>query len=379
MQTMHPTLLIGPSDWDPLQIPRADYEARLAALWRDHPDATGAIVYGDSRNHAALAYLTHFTPKLEAAIALIPRTGEPRMLIGGGVNMLPAAKPLTFITDLAPLRNAGKAAADWASGFLPGTVLVLIDGNAMPNDLRHSLDQALGNVFRVDDGDRSLQKHMQRKGSGELQILRGACAILDAAAEEFRRTARGGGSVTDCIIKAERAALQRGAQDIRSLFSLDGGRTLRPFDLPLSQHCDPLQAYLAVRHDGYWTEGFVRAARGDDPLERKAESVLRAIVAAAKAGVTCRYLQEMADKARGARKPHPLTVNMLGASIGLVLDEPPVLKPSDETALEPDAVYSFRAGVVDDGGNGAIVSSIVAVTAQGNEILWPRRQTQGLS
>jgi hypothetical protein len=101
MQTMHPTLLIGPGDWDPQQMPREDYDARLAALWRDHDNASGAIVYGDSRDHAALAYLTHFTPKLEAAMALIPRRGEPQILIGGGINMLPAAKPLTFVSALA--------------------------------------------------------------------------------------------------------------------------------------------------------------------------------------------------------------------------------------------------------------------------------------
>lgn len=37
----------------------------------------GGLVYGDSRNHAALTYLTNFTPKLEAALALIPRNGAP--------------------------------------------------------------------------------------------------------------------------------------------------------------------------------------------------------------------------------------------------------------------------------------------------------------
>ena len=73
-----------------------------------NPSATGAIVYGDRANHAELAYLTNFTPKLEAALALIPRDGTPQLLVGGGVNMLPAARPLTFVEDLRPLRNVGK-------------------------------------------------------------------------------------------------------------------------------------------------------------------------------------------------------------------------------------------------------------------------------
>ena len=143
MHIMHPTLLVGPGDWDPQRISRKDYDARLAALWRDHPNANGAIVYGNACDHAALAYLTHFTPKLEAAIALIPRNGEAKMLIGGGVNMLPAAKPLTFISALAPLRDAAKTIADWAGGLDAGGSLVLLGGDTMPYELCRALDRAL--------------------------------------------------------------------------------------------------------------------------------------------------------------------------------------------------------------------------------------------
>ena len=111
---MHPTLLVGPSDWDSLRMPRDEFLARATALWRGAPAAGGAIVYGDRAHHAELAYLTGFTPKLEAALALIPRVGAPRLLVGGGVNMLQAAKPLTFIENLQPLRNVGETVAQWA-------------------------------------------------------------------------------------------------------------------------------------------------------------------------------------------------------------------------------------------------------------------------
>jgi Xaa-Pro aminopeptidase len=369
MQTMHPTLLIGPSDWDPRQIPCEDYDLRRAALWRDHESAGGAIIYGDSKNHAALAYFTHFTPKLEAAMALIPRRGEPQMLIGGGVNMLPAAKPLTFITDLAPLRSAAKSAADWARGLEAGTNLVLIGGEAMPNDLRHALDRALGDGVRVKSGDASLETHMRRKSPHELRMLREACAILDVTAAELCRAARSGAGVSDCIVKAEYAALRRGAQDVRSLFSLDGGRTLRPFTVPIAQSHDPLQVYLAVRHNGYWADGFVRVA--NDELQRKTETVLHNMVAEIKAELPCRRLAQIADAGRGMLRPHPLADGTFGSSIGLSLDEPPFLARDDDTMLEQDAVYSLHAGLIDDSGTGAIVSSMVAVTAQGAEILWP--------
>ncbi len=371
MQTMHPTLLIGPGDWDPQQIPREDYDSRLAALWHDHDKASGVIVYGNSRNHAALAYLTHFTPKLEAAMALIPRRGEPQMLIGGGINMLPAAKPLTFISAMAPLRDAAKSAADWARGLGAGTSLVLIGGHAMPNDLRCALDRALGAGLRVVNGDAALQARMRKKSPRELRMMREACITLDTAVAALRGAVRDGKSATDCILHAEHAALRRGAQDVRSLFSLDGGRTLRPFDVPIARRCDPLQVYLAVRHDGYWADAFVRAAAPEEALQIKVAKILRAIVAEAKAGVSCRELQQIVDAGRGASKPHPLADGVFGSSIGLSLDEPPMLNRGSDVTLEHGAVYSLRAGLIDEAGAGAVISAMVAVTADGCEILWP--------
>ena len=369
MQTMHPTLLVGPGDWDPRQIPREEYDDRLATLWRNHDHAGGAIVYGNSRDHAALFYLTHFTPKLEAAIALIPSRGEPQMLIGGGPNMLPAARPLTFISTLAPLRDASKSVADWVRGLEAGSSLVLIGGDAMPFDLRRTFEDVLGT--RLEDGDASLQVCMRRKSARELQILRESCLTLDAAIIAFRDAAHNNKSATDCILVADHAALQRGAQDMRSLFSVDGGRTLRPFDIPISQRPEPLQAYLAVRHGGYWADAFVCIAAQDGELERKAAKTLRAMVAEAKAGLSGRQLYQIADASRGALRLHPLADQVFGSSIGLSLDERPLLTPDSDATLEPDAVYSLRAGLVDEAGAGAVVSAMVLVTDSGPQVLWP--------
>ena len=49
-----------------------------------------------------------------AALALIRAQARRSSMVGGGVNMLPAAKPLTWIDDIRPLRNVGTAVAEWA-------------------------------------------------------------------------------------------------------------------------------------------------------------------------------------------------------------------------------------------------------------------------
>jgi hypothetical protein len=138
--TVHPTLLIGPSDWDPERMPEAEFAVRIDALWRAQPQASHALVYGDPRHHAELAYLTNFVPKLEAAVAPIAQTGEHRLFLGGGATMLDAARPLTFIADLVPLRDLDRARLAGCvligSGYLPGhlrSVVADASGDAAPD------------------------------------------------------------------------------------------------------------------------------------------------------------------------------------------------------------------------------------------------------
>lgn len=369
MQTMHPTLLVGPADWNPRRMPREEFDERLAALWRDRQNAAGAVVYGNSSNHAALAYLTNFTPKLEAALALIPRRGEAQLLIGGGVNMVAAAKPLTFIENLAPLREAAKTAAAWARA-LPAGDIILIGGDAMPFGMRRAFDQALGTDRNVEAADAALLACMRIKRPRELRALSETCATLDAAVKALRDASRDGKNVTDCILLAEHVALQRGAQDVRSLFSLDGGRTLRPFDIPIARQCDPLQVYLAVRHNGYWADGFVRVVTTDDALQEKVGGVLDAIVASATPKLSCRDLARIVDAGRGRLRLHPLADHVFGSSIGLSLDEPPMLRRDGDATFALGAVYSLRAGLRDETGAGALSSAIVAVSASGADVLW---------
>lgn len=370
MQTMHPTLLVGPADWDPRQMPRVEFEDRLTALWRGYPNASGAIVYGNSSDYAALAYLTNFTPKLEAALALIPRRGEAQLLIGGGVNMVPAAKPLTFVENLAPLREAAKAAAAWARTLQSGDTFLLIGGDAMPLGIRGAFDQALGSDIKVEIADQTLRADMRRKRPHELRAMRNACSMLAAAAAALREAMSARKNATDCILTAEHAALQRGAQDVRSLFSLDRGRTLRPFDLPIPERRDPLQVYLAVRHDGYWAEGFVCVGTTKDALQAKVDGILDAMVRSANPGLSCQELRRIVDHGRGTLALHPLAATMFGSSIGLSLDEPPALTPDSNTKLEAGTVYSLRAGLLDETGAGVIASAIVAVTPDGPDLLW---------
>jgi Xaa-Pro aminopeptidase len=362
MHTMHPTLLVGPADWDSARSARAVFDGRLAKLWES--GAEGAIVYGEAAEHGALAYLTHFTPKLEPSLAFIPRDGAPILFFGGGPNMIGAAQPLTWVSDLRPMRNIGKAAADWVRTLSPKPRVLLIDGDVMPFGVRAEIEAALSSLCVLEDGSALLRAQMQRKSAAELAAIRGACARLDLAVSALRQAHAAGASCTGAVLAAEHVAQHEGAQDVRSLFSTDGGHTLRPFDIPRQERPDPLQVYLAVRYEGYWADGFVRVAHKEDRLGEKANALLGRMIAAAKAGVSARALAQINVGATA----HPIVASMLGNGIGLSLEEAPLLTGTSLATLAGGGVYTLRAGVLD--GDGAIASAMLLITDGGNEVLW---------
>jgi hypothetical protein len=366
VHTMQPTLLVGPSDWDAARMPKDEFLARATTLWRIARAASGAIVYGDRAHHAELAYLTNFTPKLEAALALIPRVGGPRLLVGGGVNMMQAAKPLTFIESVQPLRNVGATVAQWAREQSGGGRPVLIGGAFMPQALHREFTEAVGTIA---DKTADLATLMRRKGARELDAIREACATLDAAIAAMNEAQRSGASATAAVLAGEQAAHRRGAQDVRTLFSLDGGRTLRPFETPVEQAVDPLQVYVAVRQFGYWAEGFAVVTAAPNPYVEGADEVLQYVIEMIKAGARCSGIARSITEAIQPFQPHPIAKRMQGNAIGLALEEQPLIAEDSEDVFETGGVYSLRVGLADERAH-AIVSAMVAVNEYGCGLLW---------
>src|SRR4051812_32299710 len=127
MNTMHSTLLIGHYDWEPERLPKEEFAERLAALWKQVPADTAAIaVYGDRRANAELVYFTNFVPKLRDALAIFPRTGEPKLFVMGAPKMMPIAARQTWIKSLTPLGDVGKV-LNQVKGEIDGS-MVLVGG-----------------------------------------------------------------------------------------------------------------------------------------------------------------------------------------------------------------------------------------------------------
>jgi hypothetical protein len=354
MLTQHPTLLIGPSDWDEARAPRAEFDRRIDALWAAFPNASQAIVFGSAARHAELAYLTHFVPKLEPGIALLTRDGQHKLLFGGGPNMIGAMQPLTFITDMAPLNALAKFIAGWRSPLLIG-------GGAMTSAVRKTIDDATGGSAQ--DATAHVHGMMRQKSPSELAAMRDACAVLSNAMAAIRAAVHAGSGATTALLAGERAAIDAGAQDVRTLISFDGGRTLRPFEVLVDRPVEPLQLYVAVRKFNHWGEGFASIAHDAQPAAALAALLLDNALSAIRPGVPVSQLTKIMAVGSPYR-PHPVTENTPVAAIGLSLDAPlPAM-------LAPGDVLSVRAGLTDGAAQHAIVSAMVAVKDNGADVLW---------
>ncbi len=359
MHTAHPTLLIGPSDWKPERMPKEEFLRRIDALWQIAPAVSQAIIFGSPAHHAELAYLTNHIPKLEPTAALLTRAGAHRLFVGGGANMLGAARPLSFITELAPLNGLGTALRQPAQ-----SPTLLIGGGYMSTALRQTICDALGNAA-PEDLSAQLWRVMRRKSRAELDAIRAACAVLDEAMTAIGDAQRSGAGATAAVLAGEKAANASGAQDVRTLFSLDGGRTLRPFETLIDEAVDPLQVYVAVRRLNYWAEGFALFSSAPHSLAGRASTILRASLSAIAPGTSIAAAAQTIAAAIAPARVHPVATRFAGR-VGLALAESP--HTGLGATFEADEVYSLRIGLSE--GAHVIVSAMLAVREGGNEVLW---------
>jgi hypothetical protein len=367
MLTMHPTLLIGPADWHADRMPREEFASRIDALWRRDPQAERAIVYGTPHRHAELAYLTNITPKLEAVAALLARSGEHRLFVGGGVNMLDSARPLTWIKEISPLRDLIEVIRP--GGSIRRTLIVGAD--TMPVGFRRNFMEAAGSGAAVQDATEHVWIQMRRKSAFELAAISEAARTLQAARRVMLAALKSGAGVTEVALAGELAANAEGAQDVRTLFSLDGGRTLQPFAGRRGERPTPMVFYLAVRRFNYWAERFPIFSNRPEPnrVHEKALETMRFVVTGIRPGTPVREIESLIADSIAPYRLHPLTARACGQRMGVALDQAPETEIGP--TFEDGEVYSVRVGATDGEQQHAVCSEMLHVDPDGVKLLCP--------
>jgi hypothetical protein len=233
--TMQPTLMTGPYDWHEEIAPRADFDARIAAVWAI-ARAAGAdvvLVHGDRIEFSALAWLTHFTPKLGPALALFPPDAEPVLLFSGGPGMIGSAQRLSWIENMRVLGNPARELA-----ALGGKRVALVGEVALTRGLHTVMAQAVGDDGSLIRIDAEVAVLRRSKSAREQAAMRVAADALGAFSAAFAARLHHGDSLAAAKIAAERAAYAAGAQDVR----------VGP---------ERAQVHVAVRAQLYWAQGWL--------------------------------------------------------------------------------------------------------------------------
>ncbi len=342
MQILESTLLTGPYDWDEQKLPRSEFAARLervrAAMSR--AGAAALIVHGDPRNYGALAYLTGFTPKLGATLALVLPEGPLHIFAPGTPKMMDIAKRLTWVEDVTPIGNAPKRTAE---SLGDGKTLATWAFDTLPQSIYNDIVKAIAPRALM-PLDAELDPMRRRKSPCELALMRDAARFLTAATDAFAANIRTGHGARSAGLAAERAAIAAGAQDARAMTSLSAGGAPLPLDAASDDRTlDPVNVGIAVQNHGYWASGYVTVS-SDPAASAKARNALANALAAAKGG---------------AKLPGGIVAN----AIGIELEE------ASGASLEAGEVYAVTSKAT-EGGTTAYASALIAVTENGCETLW---------
>ena len=193
MRTMQPSVTIGSYTWAQDRLPSDEFELRLgdvrAAMERNSWPAV--LVYGDVRDHGALAYLSNFIPRVRWGLALLPRSGDPRLLCAMSTRDLPAMRGLTWIADV----RSGMG-PEWAKAFDPWCERLKADQpvelgtlgfDLMAPVLQQTVRHSLGEHFTLRPADEALAVPPQRKRPRELTMMRASCKLVETAANSIYR------------------------------------------------------------------------------------------------------------------------------------------------------------------------------------------------
>ncbi|MGE3712110.1 MAG: M24 family metallopeptidase [Hyphomicrobiaceae bacterium] len=360
MLTTHPSIMLGSYVWDQDWLPQDEFQIRRAGLQKAMDDNgwAGVLVYGDGREHASLAWLTNFIPRMRWAMALIVSDGEPKLLASMSSRDMPAMRTMTWIGDVVSgweWRHFDAWVADQAKGGKLGTIGF---GLITPLLLSQVADSISGK-FELVDGDAVLTPLRHRHRPREISLIRRSSRIVAAAATRLEEAWRAGAEIETAVLAGERCAREMAAQDVRTLFSSDNGRTLSPYRGQFDSHADALVAYLAVKTAGYWSERFVTLSRRHRRIDEACRTALADMAASAHAGTTAKELHDIARRSLGNSELHPVLAASLGHRIGLSLVEGPELRADSTEALSADTAYALRVGALDGKDGGSICSTVV--------------------
>jgi Xaa-Pro aminopeptidase len=370
MLTVHPSIMLGSYLLDEDRLPTDEFDLRIQPL-RDamrERDLAAMLVYGDAREHQALAYFSNFIPRMRWAMALFPAQGAPRLLASMSSRDIPAMRTMTWVGDV-------KSGWEWkwfdsfVEGLGPSGRIGTIGLDDMTPLLLAQVEKTTTGHFDLFNCDDVATEARRVQRPREIAILRDASALTQKAADEIAARWRAGDDVERAALAGERVARAGAAQDVRTLVSRNGGKTLELYAARFDDRPMRLLAYVAVKFLGYWSECFVSLGAPDD-ARRHAERGMDLLIEGLRPGAS---IGELAHRVSAVAGPqHAALGGSYGHRIGLSPREGGAIAPGSYDAVLGGTTYALRVG--DE--TGAMSSAVVALNANGTREILVRRNAE---
>ena len=290
---------------------------------------------------------------------------------------------MTFETD--PVRAYLDGLSEIAAEIIPSDATVGVEAAGFSYFAQDALRQVLPKV-RILDVTRAIYRSKMVKAPWEIERMRRAAAIIDAAMAEFVQGAKAGRNELD-IWKDIFGAMNRqgGEHSLISGELVTGPRSISspypggPHDR-VTELGDVGIMDMSVRVDGYWCDCCNIVSYGQrNAKQEKYFEIIRnayeAAVAALKPGAVCSDVYARAAHAyeeKGFECPH-----YIGHSIGSGLNDLPKIIPCDHTVVEEGMCFSLEPGIYKED-MGLRIEKMVYITADSckifNRFAWGVKQ-----
>ncbi len=340
--------------------------SRLAAADAD------ALVIAPSPD---LVYLTGYAPMpMERPTVLVLAAHDrPTLIVPTLERPLAAACPAADAVDIV----------DWGDDADPYTVIDarLPGGRIAVGDrlwTTHVLAlQALDRDRRWISAGESVGPLRVRKDPAELDALRRAAAGADAALADALGSSLAGRTERDVAAALADGLRAHGHASVGFTIVGSGGNAASPHHEPGDRMIRPGDAVVldfGGELDGYWSDTTRTVVVGEPSTELEAvhEIVRRAHAAAIdtiRPGVEIQQVDRAARRVIEEAGYGDRFIHRTGHGIGLEVHEPPYAVVGDATVLEPGMTFSVEPGIYLEGRLGVRIEDIVAVTADGVEVM----------
>lgn len=212
----------------------------------------------------------------------------------------------------------------------------------------------------------------------EIEAIREAQRVADAAYAEVRPGIVAGRKESDVALELEIAMRRRGASGPAfDIIVASGPRGAMPHGVAsdkIIEDGELVTIDMGAVVNGYHSDMTRTFAVGTvpDTLRRMYDAVLEAeeaCVAAVKPGVRAADLDRLARDILGKYDLAHLFAHSLGHGVGLAIHEGPGLSSSSEDVLAPGMIVTIEPGVYEPGVGGVRIEDFLLVTDDGHEVL----------